>query len=147
MSHLRISQDSQFSPLIPKAKADLIVAWSRWKPCGSSPSTAILPPRCNQLPADLPTAVTVGEAQIPPWTRSRKPFTNWPEKSCFVDATEIALSLGPRSSPISSWWERWPEPAFFPWPQEPTKKSSTKASRPPSGSESQGFRRGMELVK
>jgi len=95
MSHLRISQDSQFSPLIPEGQADLIVALEPVEALRviaqyGNPSTSAV---INSRPI-YPTAVTVGEAQYPSLDKIKETIRELARKSWFVDATEIALSLG-----------------------------------------------------
>ena len=95
MSHLRISQDSQFSPLIPEGQADLIVALEPVEALrviaqyGNPAISAVI----NSRPI-YPTAVTVGEAQYPSLDKIKETIRELARKSWFVDATEIALSLG-----------------------------------------------------
>jgi indolepyruvate ferredoxin oxidoreductase beta subunit len=95
MSHLRISKDSQFSPLIPEGQADLIVALEPVEALRviaqyGNPSTSAI---INSRPI-YPTAVTVGEAQYPSLDKIRETIQELARKSWFLDATEIALSLG-----------------------------------------------------
>jgi indolepyruvate ferredoxin oxidoreductase beta subunit len=95
MSHLRISQASQFSPLIPEGQADLIVALEPVEALRviaqyGNPSTSAV---INSRPI-YPTAVTVGEAQYPSLDKIKETIRELARKSWFVDATEIALSLG-----------------------------------------------------
>jgi indolepyruvate ferredoxin oxidoreductase beta subunit len=95
MSHLRISQDSQFSPLIPEGQADLIMALEPVEALRviaqyGNPSTSAV---INSRPI-YPTAVTVGEAQYPSLDKIKETIRELARKSWFVDATEIALSLG-----------------------------------------------------
>src|SRR5512136_1045916 len=98
MSHLRISKDSQFSPLIPEGQADILVALEPVEALRviaqyGNPSTSAV---INSRPI-YPTAVTVGEAQYPPLDKIKETIRELAQKAWFVDATEIALSLG---SPI-----------------------------------------------
>lgn len=98
MSHLRISQDSQFSPLIPEGQADIIVALEPVEALRviaqyGNPSTSVV---INSRPI-YPTAVTVGDAEYPSMEKIKATIRELAQKSWFVDATEIALSLG---SPI-----------------------------------------------
>ncbi|NWF56246.1 MAG: indolepyruvate oxidoreductase subunit beta [Syntrophaceae bacterium] len=95
MSHLRISQESQFSPLIPEGQADLIVALEPVEALRviaqyGNPSTSAV---INSRPI-YPTAVTVGDAQYPSLERIKEAIRELARKSWFVDATDIALSLG-----------------------------------------------------
>jgi indolepyruvate ferredoxin oxidoreductase beta subunit len=95
MSHLRISRDSQFSPLIPEGQADVLVALEPVEALRviaqyGNPSTAAV---VNSRPI-YPTAVTVGEAQYPSLDRIRETLGELARKAWFVDATELALSMG-----------------------------------------------------
>jgi len=98
MSHLRISKESQFSPLIPEGQADILVALEPVEALrviaqyGNPFTSAVI----NSRPI-YPTAVTVGEAQYPPLDKIKETIRELAQKAWFVDATEIALSLG---SPI-----------------------------------------------
>ncbi len=98
MSHLRISKESQFSPLIPEGQADIILAFEPVEALrvigqyGNSSIAAVV----NSRPI-YPTSVTVGDAEYPPMEKIQETIRELAEKSWFVDATEIALSLG---SPI-----------------------------------------------
>jgi indolepyruvate ferredoxin oxidoreductase beta subunit len=98
MSHLRISQDSQYSPLIPEGQADILVALEPVEALRviaqyGNPSTHAV---VNSRPI-YPTAVTVGDAQYPSLEKIKETIQELAQKSWFVDATEIALSMG---SPI-----------------------------------------------
>jgi indolepyruvate ferredoxin oxidoreductase, beta subunit len=98
MSHLRISRDSQFSPLIPEGQADIIVALEPVEALRviaqyGNPSTSAV---INSRPI-YPTAVTAGDAEYPSLDKIKATIQELARKSWFVDATEIALSLG---SPI-----------------------------------------------
>ena len=98
MSHLRVSRESQFSPLIPEGQADIILALEPVEalrvigPYGNSSICVVV----NSRPI-YPTAVTVGDAEYPSMEKIEETLRELAKKSWFVDATEIALSLG---SPI-----------------------------------------------
>ena len=97
-SHLRISRDSQFSPLIPEGQADILVALEPVEALRviaqyGNPSTSAV---INSRPI-FPTAVTVGEAQYPSLDKIKETIRELAQKAWFVDATEIALAMG---SPI-----------------------------------------------
>jgi len=100
MSHLRISKESQFSPLIPEGQADIILALEPVEALrvigqyGNPSISAVV----NSRPI-YPTAVTVGDAEYPSMEKIEETIRELARKSWFVDATEIALSLG---SPIST---------------------------------------------
>jgi len=98
MSHLRISKESQFSPLIPEGRADIIIGLEPVEALRvigqyGNPSVAAV---VNSRPI-YPIAVTVGEAEYPSWEKIRQTIRELTRRAWFVDATEIALSLG---SPI-----------------------------------------------
>jgi len=98
MSHLRISRESQFSPLIPEGQADIILALEPVEALrvigqyGNPSVSAVV----NSRPI-YPTAVTVGDAEYPSWGKIEETIRELAKNSWFVDATGIALSLG---SPI-----------------------------------------------
>jgi indolepyruvate ferredoxin oxidoreductase beta subunit len=95
MSHLRISRQSQFSPLIPEGQADIVVALEPVEALrvigqyGNSSLSAVV----NSRPI-YPTAVTVGEAEYPSMEKIQETIRELTRKSWFVEATEIALSFG-----------------------------------------------------
>jgi len=95
MSHLRISKESQYSPLIPAGQADIIVALEPVEALRvigqyGNPAVAAV---VNSRPI-YPTAVTVGEAEYPSPEKIQETIRGLARKAWFVDATEIALSLG-----------------------------------------------------
>ena len=98
MSHLRISKESQFSPLIPEGQADIVVALEPVEALrvigqyGNPSVCAVI----NSRPI-FPTAVTVGDAQYPPPEKIREAIRDLARKFWFVDATEAAMAFG---SPI-----------------------------------------------
>jgi len=95
MSHLRISKESQYSPLIPEGQADIVVALEPVEALrvigqyGNASVSAVV----NSRPI-YPTAVTVGEAEYPSLEKIKQTIRDLTSKSWFVDATEIALSFG-----------------------------------------------------
>jgi indolepyruvate ferredoxin oxidoreductase beta subunit len=98
MSHLRISKESQHSPLIPEGQADIVVALEPVEALRvigqyGNPSVAAV---VNSRPI-YPTAVTVGEAEYPSLEKIKQTIYELARKAWFIDATEIALSYG---SPI-----------------------------------------------
>ncbi|MBI5968529.1 MAG: indolepyruvate oxidoreductase subunit beta [Deltaproteobacteria bacterium] len=98
MSHLRISRQSQHSPLIPEGQADIVVALEPVEALrvigqyGNPSVSAVV----NSRPI-YPTAVTVGDAEYPSFEKIQETIRDLAKKAWFVDATEIALALG---SPI-----------------------------------------------
>jgi indolepyruvate ferredoxin oxidoreductase beta subunit len=98
MSHLRISKESQHSPLIPEGQADIVVALEPVEALRvigqyGNPSVAAV---VNSRPI-YPTAVTVGEAEYPSLEKIKQTIYELARKAWFIDATEMALSFG---SPI-----------------------------------------------
>ncbi len=98
MSHMRISKEAQFSPLIPEGQADVIVSLepvealrilSRY---GNPGVSSVV----NSRPIH-PVAVTVGDARYPSPEEIEKTVRELSRKTWFIDATQIALSFG---SPI-----------------------------------------------
>ncbi|MCK7485214.1 MAG: 2-oxoacid:acceptor oxidoreductase family protein [Bacillus subtilis] len=73
MSHLRISKESQFSPLIPEGQADIVVALEPVEALrvigqyGNPSVCAVI----NSRPI-FPTAVTVGDARVSPLEKIRE---------------------------------------------------------------------------
>jgi len=98
MSHLRISRESQFSPLIPEGQADIVVALEPVEALrvigqyGNPSVSAIV----NSRPI-YPIAVSVGEAEYPSPDKIRETIRELAAKAWFVEATDTALALG---SPI-----------------------------------------------
>lgn len=95
MSHLRISRESQYSPLIPEGQADIIVALEPVEALrvigqyGNASVSAVV----NSRPI-YPTAVTAGDAEYPSMERIQETIRELARSCWFVDATEIALSMG-----------------------------------------------------
>ncbi len=98
MSHLRISKESQFSPLIPEGQADIVVALEPVEALRvigqyGNPSVSAL---INSRPI-FPTAVTVGDAEYPSLEKIRDAVRDLAKQFWFVDATAAAMAFG---SPI-----------------------------------------------
>ena len=95
MSHMRISQSAAYSPLIPEGQADIIVALEPVEALrvisqyGNPNVQAIV----NSRPV-YPTAVTVGDAEYPSPEKISQTIGELTQRSWFIEATEIALSLG-----------------------------------------------------
>ncbi len=95
MSHLRISRESQFSPLIPEGQADIVVALEPVEALrvigqyGNPSISAVI----NSRPI-FPTAVTVGDAQYPSLDKIREAVRELARAFWFVDATAAALAFG-----------------------------------------------------
>jgi len=122
MSHLRISRESQFSPLIPEGQADIVVALEPVEALrvigqyGNPSVSAVV----NSRPI-FPTAVTVGDAEYPSFQKIQETIRglgnpgSWtPQRSPFPWA--------PPSSRISSWSAPWPGQTSFPWLGRPSRK-------------------------
>jgi indolepyruvate ferredoxin oxidoreductase beta subunit len=98
MSHLRISKESQFSPLIPEGQADIVVALEPVEALrvigqyGNPSVYAVI----NSRPI-FPTAVTAGDAEYPSQEKIRSAIQDLAKKFWFVDATAAAMAFG---SPI-----------------------------------------------
>jgi indolepyruvate ferredoxin oxidoreductase, beta subunit len=98
MSHLRISKESQYSPLIPEGQADIVVALEPVEALrvislyGNPTVCAVI----NSRPV-FPTAVTVGDAEYPSLQKIQAAMQDLTRKFWFVEATDAALALG---SPI-----------------------------------------------
>ncbi|MBI5443153.1 MAG: indolepyruvate oxidoreductase subunit beta [Deltaproteobacteria bacterium] len=97
MSHLRISSHRSYSPVIPKAKAHLIVALEpieavRLLKDFGNPDVRIL---CNMRPIH-PVQVISGELQYPSLDDVRSWVTELTGQAWFVNATDLALELGAR---------------------------------------------------
>jgi len=95
MSHLRVSKESPYSPLIPEGQADIVVALEPVEALrvigqyGNASVSAVV----NSRPI-YPTAVTVGDAEYPSFEKIQETIRELAKEAWFVDATEIALSLG-----------------------------------------------------
>lgn len=95
MSHMRISRSAAYSPLIPEGQADIIVALEPVEALrviiqyGNPNVQAII----NSRPI-YPTAVTAGDAEYPSPEKIRQTIAELTQRSWFIEATEIALSLG-----------------------------------------------------
>lgn len=95
MSHMRVSRSAAYSPLIPEGQADIIVALEPVEALrvisqyGNPNVQAIV----NSRPI-YPTAVTVGDAEYPSPEKIRQTIAELTQRSWFIEATEIALSLG-----------------------------------------------------
>lgn len=95
MSHMRISCSAAYSPLIPEGQADIIVALEPVEALRvisqyGNPNVQAL---VNSRPI-YPTAVTVGDAEYPSPEKIRQTIAELTLRSWFIEATEMALSLG-----------------------------------------------------
>jgi indolepyruvate ferredoxin oxidoreductase beta subunit len=95
MSHIRISKRKQLSPLIPKGKADVLMALEPVEairvliPYGSPDVVALV----NTRPL-YPVDVTAGEASYPEIEEIKGCLENLSRKVYFIDATEKAVQMG-----------------------------------------------------
>jgi indolepyruvate ferredoxin oxidoreductase beta subunit len=95
MSHIRISKRKQLSPLIPKGKADVLMALEPVEairvliPYGSPDVVALV----NTRPL-YPVDVTAGEATYPEIEEIKGCLENLSRKVYFIDATEKAVQMG-----------------------------------------------------
>ena len=95
MSHIRISKRKQPSPLIPKGKADILMALEPVEairvliPYGSPDVVAVV----NTRPF-YPVDVTAGEATYPEMEEIERSLENLSSKVYFIDATEKAVQMG-----------------------------------------------------
>jgi indolepyruvate ferredoxin oxidoreductase beta subunit len=95
MSHIRISKRKQLSPLIPKGKADILMALEPVEairvliPYGSPDVVALV----NTRPL-YPVDVTAGEATYPEIEEIKECLENLSRKVYFIDATEKAVQMG-----------------------------------------------------
>lgn len=95
MSHLRISENSTWSPQMPKGKADLIVALEpieslRVMAGYGNPSTKVL---SNSRPV-YPVGVIAGDQKYPSKDELDAALRKLTEDVIFIDATDEALKLG-----------------------------------------------------
>lgn len=98
MSHIRVSEESAWSPQIPKGKAHIVVSLEpveaiRVMMLYGNPQVVVL---ANSRPID-PVGVIAGELSYPGLDEIRKTLENLARRVWLVDATEQALKLG---SPI-----------------------------------------------
>lgn len=95
MSHIRISKRRQPSPLIPKGKADILMALEPVEairvliPYGSPDVVALV----NTRPL-YPVDVTAGEATYPEMEEIKRTLEDLSSKVYFIDATERAVQMG-----------------------------------------------------
>jgi indolepyruvate ferredoxin oxidoreductase beta subunit len=98
MSHIRISSQKQLSPLIPKGKADVVVALEpveglRVLTAYGNPETIVI---ANTRPI-YPVEVTSGQEKYPETEEIEKSLASLSRKVYSIPATEKAMQMG---SPI-----------------------------------------------
>lgn len=96
MSHIRISPKKQFSPLIPRGKADIVLALEPLEalrvliPFGNPGVVTLV----NTRPI-YPIDVTAGNATYPEIKDIKKTIEALSKKVYYIDATERAMEIGP----------------------------------------------------
>jgi indolepyruvate ferredoxin oxidoreductase beta subunit len=95
MSHLRISRQAQYGPLIPRGQADVILGLEPLETLRvlsqyGNPNVTVV---TNSRPI-YPLAVTVGTARYPSSEEIVKALEELSIRSWLINATEIALDLG-----------------------------------------------------
>jgi indolepyruvate ferredoxin oxidoreductase beta subunit len=95
MSHIRISREAQYGPVIPEGKADIIVGLEPVETLrvigdfGNPETRVILNPRPN-----YPIGVLSGEAQYPPVEEVLKAIAGLVESLQVIEATRIIVMVG-----------------------------------------------------
>ncbi len=94
-SHLRMSKKIQYGPIIPEARADIILGLEpveslRMLCIYGNPETFVI---TNIRPIH-PMAVAVGEAEYPPLENIKQGLRELSNKAWFLNASEIAMGLG-----------------------------------------------------
>jgi indolepyruvate ferredoxin oxidoreductase beta subunit len=95
MSHIRVSSESQWSPQIPKGKADMIVALEpveaiRVLETYGNPAVKVL----TNTRAVFPIGVITGEQTYPSPNEIENTVRSLSERAWFLDATDEAVKLG-----------------------------------------------------
>jgi len=95
MSHLRISRDTQYGPLIPEGEAHVILGLEpietlRVLAQYGNPDVTVI---ANSRPVH-PLAVTTGTAEYPAREQVIKTLEQLSSRAWLLDATDIALGLG-----------------------------------------------------
>jgi indolepyruvate ferredoxin oxidoreductase, beta subunit len=95
MSHLRISDESAFSPQIPRSRAHMVVALEPMEAIRvlndyGNPDIRVI---CNMRPI-YPIGVISGEQFYSPLEKIREWIRSLSREAWFIDATEAALKLG-----------------------------------------------------
>jgi indolepyruvate ferredoxin oxidoreductase beta subunit len=95
MSHIRISEESNWSPQIPKGKAHMLVALEPTEAVRvlgnyGNPKVKVL---CNTRPIQS-VGVICGELSYPPLEDIEKWVRELSEEAWFLDATSAAMKLG-----------------------------------------------------
>ena len=95
MSHLRISAQSAYSPLIPKGKAHMVIGLEptdtlRVLGTYGNPDVKTI---CNMRPIH-PVQVISGELTYPDLTEAKNWIRELSSSAWFLDATEVAMEMG-----------------------------------------------------
>ena len=95
MSHLRISQVMEYSPLIPDGEADIILGLEPVETLRvlgqyGNPKVAVI---TNTRPV-YPIAVTAGEAEYPSLEKIEELVHDLSSEAWFISATDMAFSMG-----------------------------------------------------
>jgi indolepyruvate ferredoxin oxidoreductase beta subunit len=94
-SHVRISKEHQYGPLIPEGQADLLLGLEPMETlrqlalCGS-PRTYVI---TNTRPI-YPMCVATGEAEYPTLDTIKQSIGELSQKAWYINASEVALNLG-----------------------------------------------------
>ncbi len=94
-SHLRISKKTQYGPIVPEARADIILGLEpveslRMLGIYGNPKTFVI---TNIRPVH-PMAVAVGEIEYPPLENIKRGLSELSQKAWCIDASNIAIGLG-----------------------------------------------------
>ncbi|MFC1886751.1 indolepyruvate oxidoreductase subunit beta [Thermodesulfobacteriota bacterium] len=95
MSHIRISEKKQRSPLIPQGKADIIMALEPVEalrvmaPYGNADVTVIVNTR-----SIFPVEVTAGDENYPEMEEIQSVLNRLSKKAYFINAVEMAIQMG-----------------------------------------------------
>ncbi len=95
MSHLRISEESAFSPQIPRGRAHMVVALEPMEALRvlkdyGNPEIRVI---CNTRPIH-PIGVISGEQSYSPLEKLKEWIRSLSREAWFIDATEAAIRLG-----------------------------------------------------
>jgi indolepyruvate ferredoxin oxidoreductase beta subunit len=94
-SHVRISKNSQYGPIIPEAQADIILGLEpveslRMLGLYGNPKTSVI---TNVRPVH-PMAVAIGEVEYPSLEIIKQGIHELSQEAWYLDASEIAIGLG-----------------------------------------------------
>lgn len=94
-SHVRISKDTQYGPIIPEGHADVILGLEpveslRILGLYGSPKTFVV----TNIRPFYPLSVATGDAEYPRLETIKQSINELSAKAWYIDASEIALNLG-----------------------------------------------------